>query len=166
MYAMVNKWGIKSKKELDTLHVDLVIICNDVLKTINISVIEGWRGKDLQDFYYKAGKSKVNFPNGKHNKVDLKGEPESMAVHLMVWFKFKPHIDWTAIKQMYFLAGYVIATAEKLYKKSTINHLIRWGGDWDKDFDVREKQWDDLTHFELYSPSPQDIERIHGYVPE
>ena len=40
-------------------------------------------------------------------------------------------------------AGYVQGVAEQLGIK------IRWGGDWDSDFDFKDQTFNDLVHFEL-----------------
>ena len=72
-----------------------------------------------------------------------------MAVDAMPWFQDPPNIDWRHSPSIYHFAGVVKGVAIMLYNMGEIKHLIRWGGDWDRDFDVREKQWNDLAHYEL-----------------
>lgn len=51
-------------------------------------------------------------------------------------------IPWKSRSQFYFLAGFVMAKAAQL------DIPIRWGGDWDSDFNVLDQSFDDLVHFE------------------
>ena len=75
-----------------------------------------------------------------------------MAVDSMPWLTDRPHIDWEHSPSIYHFAGVVKGVAFMLYQMGEIKHLVRWGGDWDNDFDVREKQWVDSPHYELYKP--------------
>ena len=42
------------------------------------------------------------------------------------------------------LAHHIMATAKRLGYNN-----MRWGGDWDKDFDLDDQTFNDLCHFEL-----------------
>lgn len=135
-------FGYKSTKELSTAHPDLQKLFNFVVKTYDCMVIQGHRGKEEQDLYNSQGRSKVKYPNSKHNSIP------SFAVDVAPY-----PIDWgeegtsaersKAIARFYHFAGYVMATAEKF------NIKIRWGGDWDSDLDFSDQRFDDLVHFEL-----------------
>tara|TARA_R100000808_G_C2144217_1_gene152015 strand:- start:1919 stop:2314 length:396 start_codon:yes stop_codon:yes gene_type:complete len=126
------KFGKSSKKRLDTAHPHLQKIFNEVVKVIDCSVLEGHRGKELQDKYFNEGKSKVKFPNGRHNKLP------SLAVDVTPY-----PIDWNDRERQTLFAGYVLGVASQM----GIN--IRWGGDWNKDFSVADNRFDDFPHFEL-----------------
>ena len=54
-----------------------------------------------------------------------------------------PFPGWENIKTFYFFGGYVVRTAEVLGIK------LRWGGDWDSDYDLDDQKFMDLIHFEL-----------------
>jgi peptidoglycan L-alanyl-D-glutamate endopeptidase CwlK len=140
-------YGKRSRKVLATLHPDLQVVFQAVLTLgFDHSLIEGHRDEETQNFYYDQGKSKLRFPGSKHNQLP------SLAVDAMPWHNSLPHIDWDHFPSIFHFAGVVRGVAAMLYSEGKITHLIRWGGDWDRDFDVREKQWDDLPHFELYQP--------------
>jgi peptidoglycan LD-endopeptidase CwlK len=144
---MKPKYGPRSRKVLGTLHVDLQIIFQAVLSLgYDHSLIEGHRDKETQNFYFDQGKSKIRWPKGRHNTVP------SEAVDAMPWFTSLPHIDWKHEPSIHHFAGVVRGVAAMLYNMGEIKHRIRWGGDWDRDYNVREDQWDDLPHFELYKP--------------
>lgn len=60
-----------SQRSLDNLaecHKDLRRVAEEAIKTFNFTVICGHRGKKEQDEAYATGKSKVRYPNSKHNK--------------------------------------------------------------------------------------------------
>mgnify|MGYP001385441952 CR=1 FL=1 len=141
------RYGDRSLRVLETLHPDLQLIFKTVLATgFDHTLICGHRPQKEQDEAFALGRSKVRFPNSKHNSTP------SMAVDAMPWFRTAPNIDWSHSASIYHLAGVVRGVATGLYQQGKISHLVRWGGDWDGDFDVREKQWDDSPHYELYKP--------------
>ena len=45
--------------------------------------------------------------------------------------------------KFYMLAGHILQTAQQL------NITLRWGGDWDHDFDFTDQSFDDLGHYEI-----------------
>jgi hypothetical protein len=47
------------------------------------------------------------------------------------------------IGRFYLLAGIIVSTAQ------FAGVSLRWGGDWDGDFEIRDQTFDDLAHFEL-----------------
>ena len=126
------KFGKSSKKRLDTAHPHLQKIFNEVVKVIDCSVLEGHRGKELQDKYFNEGKSKVKFPNGRHNKLP------SLAVDVTPY-----PIDWNDRERQTLFAGFVLGIARSMDIK------LRWGGDWDMDFEVQDNRFDDFPHFEI-----------------
>ncbi len=50
---------------------------------------------------------------------------------------------------MTYFAGFVMATAKQLKDKGLITHDMRWGGDWDRDTEVKDNVFQDYPHFEL-----------------
>lgn len=140
------KFGRRSLKVLGQLHDDAQIIMLEVIHEFDCTLLEGFRPKEKQDYYFEIGLSKIQFPNGKHNVMP------SFAWHAMPWHPGKPHVDWNHVRSMMHLAGYIRGIGDLLYSQGKVAHRVRWGGDWDRDFDVREKQWDDLAHYELYKP--------------
>ena len=52
-----------------------------------------------------------------------------------------------------YVAGVIQAAARHLYTKGEVEHLIRWGANWDKDGVIDfDQQFDDYPHHELYKP--------------
>ena len=128
------KFGRASKKRLKTCDEDLVFLFEEVVKYFDCTVLEGHRGKKLQNKYFKEGKSKLQFPDGNHNKIP------SFAVDVVPY-----PIDWEDRERMTYFAGYVKGIAMML------GIPIRWGGDWNGNNDLKDNNFDDLPHFELRS---------------
>ena len=126
------KFGRKSKENLNTCDSRLQKIFNEVIKHVDCSVLEGHRSKDRQNKLYEEGKTKVKYPNGRHNR-----QPSS-AVDVTPY-----PVDWKDRERQTLFAGFVIGVASQM----GIN--LRWGGDWDQDFQVVDNRFDDFPHFEL-----------------
>ena len=125
-------FGKVSKERLATAHPYLQKLFNEIIKTNDCSVTEGHRGKELQNKYFDEGKSKVKFPNGRHN------QKPSLAVDVTPY-----PVDYNDRERQTLFAGYVLGVA------SQMGLNIRWGGDWNKDFSVSDNRFDDMPHFEL-----------------
>jgi peptidoglycan L-alanyl-D-glutamate endopeptidase CwlK len=126
------KFSENSEAKLQTCHADLQKILRQVIKLTDFIVLEGTRGEEAQNLAYAAGKSRLKFPQSKHNRSP------SMAVDIAPY-----PIDWNNSARFAYLAGMIIATA------SALNIKLRWGGDWDKDGEIANNNFNDLAHFEL-----------------
>jgi len=125
-------FGKKSKERLNTCDNKLQKVFNEVIKHVDCSVLEGHREKDRQNKLFKEGKTKVKYPDGRHNR-----QPSS-AVDVTPY-----PVDWKDRERQTLFAGFVIGVASQM----GIN--LRWGGDWDQDFQVVDNRFDDFPHFEL-----------------
>lgn len=130
-------FGTRSKNNLATAHPDLQRLFNEVIKHYDCAIICGHRIEEEQNKAFHEGRSKVQWPDGKHNK-----QP-SLAVDVVPWFATKPNIRWDDKYKFYHFAGYVQAMADKL------GIDLRWGGDWDSDGELHDQTFFDLPHFEL-----------------
>lgn len=128
-----------SKKRLATCHKDLQTIFNEVIKGFDCTIVCGHRSEKEQTKAFNDGFSKVKFPKSKHNKFP------SMAVDAVPY-----PIDWDDTDRMIHFAGYVRGVVEILYTFGDITHKVRWGGDWDKDTELKDNRFQDFPHFELY----------------
>jgi peptidoglycan L-alanyl-D-glutamate endopeptidase CwlK len=126
------KFGRKSKERLNTCDSNLQKVFNEVIKHVDCSVLEGHREKDRQNKLFEEGKTKVRYPDGRHNR-----QPSS-AVDVTPY-----PVDWKDRERQTLFAGFVIGVASQM----GIN--LRWGGDWDQDFQVVDNRFDDFPHFEL-----------------
>jgi len=126
------KFGTTSQERLYSCHSDLIRLFEAVVVRFDCTVLEGHRGKEKQDNYYKGGKSKVQWPDGKHNSYP------SEAVDVVPY-----PVDWQDRERFHYFGGFVLGMATAMGIK------IRWGGDWDMDTQVKDNKFDDLPHFEL-----------------
>lgn len=131
------KFGRESKAALQSCHRDLVLVANFAIQVMDFSVLEGHRGKKRQNRLYQEGKTKVRYPDSKHNS-----EPSNA-------FDVAPYpIDWEDAGRFRTLAGVMFASAHILRKMGAIDSHLRWGGDWDMDGHQDDNKFDDLGHFE------------------
>lgn len=131
------KFSKSSQSKLDTCDERLQRVFNEVIKHWDCTIIEGTRSKETQNEYYRTGKSKVQYPNSKHNASPSK------AVDAAPYFPNKPHIRWDDSQSFAYFAGFVIGIAAGMGIK------LRHGADWDQDKDTRDQSFMDWPHFEL-----------------
>ena len=128
-------FGKRSRERLETCHGNLQTVFNRVIEIIDCSVVEGYRDEETQNRYFNEGKSKVKYPNGKHNRNPSDG--------IDVCPYINGSLSWDA-RHCLFFAGIVIGISEMMGIK------LRWGGDWDMDGEpVTDQEFQDLVHFEL-----------------
>tara|TARA_Y100000593_G_C4162596_1_gene262809 strand:+ start:70 stop:465 length:396 start_codon:yes stop_codon:yes gene_type:complete len=126
------KFGRKSRERLATCDKRLQKLFNEIIKDIDCSVTEGHRTEERQNQMFKEKKSKARYPQSKHNSYP------SRAVDVTPW-----PVDFEDRERQTLFAGYVLGRAQEM----GIN--IRWGGDWDKDWETNDNKFDDFPHFEL-----------------
>tara|TARA_R100000234_G_scaffold36847_1_gene21832 strand:- start:6801 stop:7193 length:393 start_codon:yes stop_codon:yes gene_type:complete len=126
------RFGNKSKKNLASCDKRLQKVFNEVIKYVDCSVLEGHRSAERQNKLFEEGKTKVKFPNGRHNSSP------SRAVDVTPY-----PVDWSDRERQTLFAGFVIGIARSMGIK------LRWGGDWDMDFRVKDNRFDDFPHFEI-----------------
>lgn len=124
-----------SLAQLATCDERLQRLFNEVIKTWDCTIIEGNRSQADQEADFAAGKTKLHYPNGKHNAIP------SRAVDVA-----PDPIDWNDTKKFYFFAGFVLGTAQQM------GIIIRYGGDWNGDHQIGAETFPDLPHFELNEP--------------
>lgn len=128
----MSKFSNRSSERLNTCDERLVKIFNEVIKHFDCTILQGHRGAEEQNEYYRTGKSKLKFPQSKHNSYPSKAVDVS------------PYpIDWEDEERFYFFAGFVKGIATSMGIK------IRYGGDWDSDNNLHDQTFMDLPHFEI-----------------
>ena len=126
------KFSRRSKDRLNTCHEDLQKVFNEVIKHVDCSVLEGHRSAVRQNKLYEEGKTKVRYPKGRHNASP------SRAVDVVPY-----PIDWNDRERFHLFSGFVIGLARGM------GIILRWGGDWNMNFEVDDNKFDDFPHFEL-----------------
>jgi peptidoglycan L-alanyl-D-glutamate endopeptidase CwlK len=136
------KFSQRSKDRLVTCDPRLQDIFTEVIRHTDCTIVSGWRGEIEQNELKRTGKSQIGWPLSKHNHVmvvsDIEATPDSLAIDAMPY-----PVNWKDRERATLFAGFVQGMAVSL------GHKIRWGGDWDQDWDVIDNSFDDLAHFEL-----------------
>jgi peptidoglycan L-alanyl-D-glutamate endopeptidase CwlK len=114
----------RSRKNLETCHPDLQKLFKEIIKEYDCTILCGHRNEYDQNECFRSGKSKLKWPNGKHNSKP------SEAVDAVPF-----PISWSDLKRMIDFSKLVKAKALEL------NIKIRWGGDF--------KGFPDMPHYEL-----------------
>ena len=126
------RFGRRSKARLATCDPRLQKVFNEVIKEIDCSVLEGHRSEERQNKLFKEGKTKVTYPKGRHNASP------SLAVDVAPY-----PIDWKDRERFTLFAGYVLGVASRM------GITLRWGGDWNMNWEVNDNRFDDFPHFEI-----------------
>ena len=126
------EYSERSKDKLASADPRLQVIFNEVVKYFDNTILEGHRGRDDQNEKFRKGLSKLRYPESEHNSLPSKAIDAA------------PYpIDWNDRERFSFFAGYVKGIAAGL------GILIRWGGDWNDNTEVKDNVFDDLVHFEI-----------------
>ena len=122
------KFGKRSKERLRGVDTRLVNVLNELIKIMDVTIIEGLRSKQRQEILLKEGKTKTKFSKHIEGKaVDLAPYP----------------IDWEDRDRFHYMGGMIRGIAKQL------NIPVRWGGDWDNDGETKDNKFDDLVHVEI-----------------
>lgn len=137
---------------------DLITIFQEVVKIFDNSVIYGYRSPAFQFDLYKKGRSFVNskwiitdkklvvtYKDGTIQKSNHNFDP-ARAVDVMPY-----PINFKDIKRIHYFAGFVMCMAIKLKEEGRISHDIRWGGDFNRNTEVKDETFMDLAHYEIIS---------------
>ena len=126
------RYSKRSRSKLETAHPLLQDLFHEVIKHADCTILEGHRSEARQNMLYRQGKSKVQYPDSRHNALP------SMAVDVAPY-----PIDWEDVRRFYYFGGTVCGIA------FVLDIPLRWGGDWDGDLQVKDQNFNDLVHFEL-----------------
>jgi len=146
-------FGRKSKEQLDTCHPDIQMILSEVIKYYDFSVLEGLRSDERQLQLFNDGKSKLNGVDIKSRHQD-RGDGVSMAVDIMPYKKGTNAFSGAIAdkNRFYFLMGMIRMISSQMFEEGLITHKVRFGLDWDSDDRFDDQSFNDLPHFELYTP--------------
>jgi len=124
------KFGKRSKERLKGVNAKLVNVLNELIKIMDVTIIEGLRSKERQEQLLAEGKTKTKYSKHIQGKaVDLAPYP----------------IDWEDRERFHYMGGMLRGIAKNM------NVNLRRGGDWDSDGEIKDNHFDDLVHVELKS---------------
>jgi hypothetical protein len=121
--SLLVKWFQEVKKEYPKAHIS-----------------HSFRGRELQNQFYREGKTRLSYPKSKHNHCDVAGKPCSDAIDLF----FLETDDVASFKDELFEQVWNSKAKETLGLAS----YLRWGGLW--------KGFRDRCHFEIELPREEE----------
>lgn len=137
---MSYSYGKKSRQQLDTCDPRLIEIFEEAIKYVDITIIQGHRTPKQHAGYLASGATKVPYEKTMHRfnpSKAIDAAPWPIPGGASWGAKWKDRVKF------YELAAIIrLIAAQKGIK-------IRWGGDWDGDYDYWDQTFDDLVHFEL-----------------
>ena len=125
---MMAHFGKRSRERLKGVDIKLQHILRQLIKIMDVTIIEGLRTQERQDELVKKGGSKTRF--SKH----IEGRAVDVAPY---------PIDWEDRERFHYMGGMLRGIAHEMGVK------IRWGGDWDSDGEIKDNSFDDLVHVEI-----------------
>lgn len=130
---MSYKFSKKSLEKLSTAHPDLQKIYHELIKVMDVTILEGLRSKERQEELVRTGFSKTL--NSKHLK-----QPDGYS-HAVDAVPFP--IDWKDTERFAYMCGMIRGIAQQL------NIKVRVGCDWDSDGVIKDHSFLDYPHTEL-----------------
>jgi len=121
-------FGKRSRERLKGVDIKLQHILRQLIKIMDVTIIEGLRTQERQDELVAKGASKTKY--SKH----IQGKAVDVAPY---------PIDWEDRERFHYMGGMLRGIAHELDIK------IRWGGDWDSDGEIADNSFDDLVHIEI-----------------
>ena len=134
-------FGKESKAVLQSVHPLLRLLAHKAILKHDFAVREGYRAEQAQHKAFLDKRSKVDWPNSKHNKFP------SHAVHFLPIVNGRMIVDVATtidIAQWSYFLGIVHALADDL------RIPVRFGINWDMDAEILSDQtFNDWAHIEL-----------------
>lgn len=124
------RFSPKSEALLLTCHPDIVRVCRELIKQMDVSVLCGRRTREEQDKAFREGNSNCKYPQSAHNRVP------SHAVDLAPY-----PIDWNNLERFKEMWLRFDAIARVLKDRGEIMSEFIWGGDF--------KRLKDCPHIEI-----------------
>jgi peptidoglycan L-alanyl-D-glutamate endopeptidase CwlK len=142
---MAYRYSETSRRRLQTCHplLQAVMIRAIGFQVVDISILEGHRLAERQTEMLETGRSKLGPWKSMHSPFP------ALAVDAAPYFSDGRRIPWDSRDEWLRFAGVVEAAA------ALEEVQIRWGGDWDRDWNHKDQTFHDLPHFEMIVPTAE-----------
>ena len=131
-------YSTRSLGRLETCHRDLIVLFHKVVLAWDNTILFGHRKEEEQELAFEEGRSTKHWPDSKHNKFP------SLAVDAAPWHSDEiPPLNWGNLERWRAFGGFVMGVVYQMGIK------LRWGGDWDGDWNFKDQRLVDMPHFEL-----------------
>jgi peptidoglycan L-alanyl-D-glutamate endopeptidase CwlK len=147
-FKMPTIFNSKSLIALTSCHQDLQLIANETkrLCLVSFQITEGHRTPELQNKYFKEGKSKIDGikQKSKHNYFP------SLAFDFYIDILGKPELAYDVDHLMYVI-GSLMTVSAYLKEQRKITYAFRSGANWDDDgILIKDQTFQDLPNVELF----------------
>lgn len=136
----MNLFGTTSRANLSTANSTLQGIAAEVLLIKDHSIVKGHRNQVDQDYAHQTGKSKLKWPDGKHNA--LPSNAIDVRTYPMPIRPTKELFEQALREEQLYLLGLYVGVAFAL------GTTLRIGADWDRDGEIADNGFDDFFHVE------------------
>ena len=158
-----------SNRSLDNLsncHPDLIKIHLEFISRsrVDYGINCGHRPSEIQFELFKKGRSFINnkwVVTDKSKVVTnidgytIKGEHNIFPSNATDFYAYVPGFKTLAYDKVHltYIASGLVLTAQMLFEAGEIEHLLKWGGNWDMDgILLKDQTLQDLCHVQLYKP--------------
>lgn len=133
-----------SLNQLATAHYLWTQIMTYVLEDLGIDhkILQGHRGEEEQNKAFNEGRSKLKWPESKHNSFPSFAID---AVPCPIKWNSKDPRELEKYKQEMVR----FATIVQMVAKFKFGATVRWGGDWNRDWSLMDNVFNDYPHLEL-----------------
>ncbi len=130
------KYGTASMQKLEECDDRLQQVFRRVAEYWNTTILEGHRSVERQQALFNSTpqRSKLDGINKKSNHNYFPSKAIDAAPY---------PIQWRDVERFKAFAGSVVFIGQHM------GYKIRWGGDWDRDYDQHDQDFNDLVHFEV-----------------
>lgn len=140
------KFSLVSVRKLDSCDFRIQKVMDEAIQLYDFIVVEGHRSIARQQALYKQGRTEPGEIVTQVDGINVKGMHNwipSRAIDIAPYsYKLKGP-DWDNRDGFLILTGIILGIAKALDIK------LRWGGDWNGNWDMKDQKLHDLGHFEL-----------------
>lgn len=139
----MHRYSKTSKERLHTCDKRIINVFQHVLIQIDHTILCGHRGPAEQNRLYGLDLTKVRWPKSDHNFTPSRAV--DAGPYPLIWpdLEERPETYVKDVGQFILFAGVVLGTAFRF------GTPLGWGGDWNRDWNMRDQKFDDLVHFYL-----------------
>ncbi len=144
---LMPRWGEESRQKLAQVHPAIVRVLNVGIQRMDMTVVSGARVTGEQKELFRKGLSKLD---GVSRKSKHQAAPMATAVDVVPYPMRWPDEHGLSdgeiqdrLRRFYVMGGFLVGIGEG------IGVQLRWGGDWDMDWEYKDQTFDDLGHVEM-----------------
>ncbi|HAN19616.1 MAG: hypothetical protein A2X13_14750 [Bacteroidetes bacterium GWC2_33_15] len=143
-------FGKTSNDRLNTANSDIQLVMRKSVATcpVDFGIAQGGRTYEQQLEYFLKGASSLDPRDLKQKEKAKHLHTPSDAVDIYIYIPERNDMMYDK-EHLAFVAGWILCTADRLFREGKIKRKLRWGGNWDGDgILIIDQQLQDRPHFE------------------